>query len=1268
MSETIQEVFWLTSADRQQLLYVSPAFETLWGYPRERLYTYPGGHLNLIVESIHRSDHDRAVAAFSQQFHNEYKAEYRILRPDGEMRWVRSRAFAVQNQFGETWGIAGFSEDITERKRTEDILHQREQEFRALVEHSPDIIFRFDRELRYIYINPAVELATGIPPQEYLGKTYQELGIPQELLSLWEPSLQKVFQTGELDEHEFSYLTPKGWKYYQTRLFPELAADGSVASVLGICRDITKNKQTEEALRESEQRFRSVFESASVGMVLANTQGIFIETNQAFQKLFGYTPEELQSLSLIQLTHPDDRSESIKLFQELLAGQRNHFSFQKRCFRKDGYLIWVNISVSAVCDTNGSAQYVVGMIQDISDTYRESAQRKQAELDRQKAYDELEKRVAERTAELEQANALLRQEIAERQQAQEALKTQKDFLQTVIDTNPSMIFVKDREARVVLANQACANFYGTTVEDLLGKSYEKTQADLNLDQVEAQRFITQDQEVFTTQRQKFIAQEACHTPTGEMYWFQTIKKPLVSNNGQVTQVLGVSTDITERKLVEEALRESEHRYRLLIEGMNEGVIIANEDNVISYVNEKLSEMLGYSQVEIIGHSILEFLDEDNQKIVQEQRIRRGRGESGSYELELTRNDEQKLIALVSSIPILETDGGFKGSFAVVTDITTLKAVESELQQAKEQLRAVLDAVPGFVSWINSEGRYLGVNQYLANSFNLSPEAFVGKKLGFLENRSEFVQFMEQFLASAAQTDHQVVEVQVNGSIRNYLIAAQKYHRGSNTVVVGIDITKRKQAEQALQAQKDFLQTVLDTNPNKIFVKDLKGRYVLANHVTADFYGLTVEDMLGKTDGQLNPYQAEAERFVAKDQEVLTTLQQQFIPESTCRTLTGEVRCYQVIKKPIFSSNGQLSGVFGVCTDITQRKLAEEQLRQREEQLRQSDERLRIALDAARMGFWDWNLQTGEVTRSPNLERLYGWGNNTLERTCEAFLACVHPEDRDRVRQCEQCSIETGEDCDIEFRVVLPDRGIRWIESKSQVFYDETGKPVRMTGISLDISDRKQAETQIKESLREKELLLQEIHHRVKNNLQVISSLLDLQSHYIKDRVMLEVFRESCNRVKSMALVHEQLYQSRDCARINFVEYIQNLTNYLFRVYGVNSEKITLELDVDDITLNINTAIPCGLIISELVSNALKYAFPNSKEGIVKIAIDYHKDNNYLTLMVRDNGIGFSINSSINNVKSLGLQIVKVLTNQLDGTLEITHRVGTEFRISFSAPI
>ncbi|NEP45412.1 MAG: PAS domain S-box protein, partial [Okeania sp. SIO2H7] len=229
-----------------------------------------------------------------------------------------------------------------------------------------------------------------------------------------------------------------------------------------------------------------------------------------------------------------------------------------------------------------------------------------------------------------------------------------------------------------------------------------------------------------------------------------------------------------------------------------------------------------------------------------------------------------------------------------------------------------------------------------------------------------------------------------------------------------------------------------------------------------------------------------------------------------------------------------------------------------------------------------------------------------------------------------------------------------------------GKKV-LQAVVRDITERKRDEEEIKAALAEKEVLLKEIHHRVKNNLQVISSLLRLQSRYIQDRTVMEMLKESQNRVRSMALVHEQLYQSQDLSRIDFAEYIHNLASNLFQAYQVNARGVKLNIKVAPAFLNIDTAVPCGLIINELVSNSLKYAFKDRNFGELTIEFDCDNEDLFL-LTVGDNGRGFPSNIDYKNSGSLGLRLVCSLVRQLRGNIELKSDRGTLFQISFPSSL
>ena len=271
--------------------------------------------------------------------------------------------------------------------------------------------------------------------------------------------------------------------------------------------------------------------------------------------------------------------------------------------------------------------------------------------------------------------------------------------------------------------------------------------------------------------------------------------------------------------------------------------------------------------------------------------------------------------------------------------------------------------------------------------------------------------------------------------------------------------------------------------------------------------------------------------------------------------------------------------------------------------------------------------------------------------------------------CEVCPTrETIEKSQAAYRIV-PKVGAAgevsgWLDRYSFPMFDRnTGRMKGVIEYVRDITERKMAEDRLQSSLAEKEVLLREIHHRVKNNMQVISSLLNLQSRRISDPEVLEMFKESQRRIRSMALIHERLYQSSDLSRIEFSQYLRNLANHLFSSYQIDPNRIQVTIDAVEIHLNINTAIPCALIVNELISNALKHGFPEGRRG--NVGVEFRRnDGNGCLLQVKDDGVGFPANLDFHKTESLGMQIVVTLVNQIEGTIRLEREKGTNFQISF----
>ena len=279
---------------------------------------------------------------------------------------------------------------------------------------------------------------------------------------------------------------------------------------------------------------------------------------------------------------------------------------------------------------------------------------------------------------------------------------------------------------------------------------------------------------------------------------------------------------------------------------------------------------------------------------------------------------------------------------------------------------------------------------------------------------------------------------------------------------------------------------------------------------------------------------------------------------------------------------------------------------------------------------------------------------------------VFPRDKAEIyRQSDIEVMESGKLHILERHVTSADGKKKWLQVAKAPILDPTGKFIGILVSVRDITKLKKMEAQIKASLREKEVLLKEIHHRVKNNLQTIVSLLNLQAGYSKDKQVLEVFKNSQERVRAMALIHEKLYESRDLSQIDFQEYIHSLVAHLFESYSLRPDIVQLKMKIENVALDIDTAIPLGLLINELVSNSLKHAFPQNRKGELRVHLSQSEDEEYdYTLIIEDNGVGFSGGTDFQDSKTLGMVLISSLVKKLKGIMDIGRKNGTRFTIKF----
>ncbi len=301
-----------------------------------------------------------------------------------------------------------------------------------------------------------------------------------------------------------------------------------------------------------------------------------------------------------------------------------------------------------------------------------------------------------------------------------------------------------------------------------------------------------------------------------------------------------------------------------------------------------------------------------------------------------------------------------------------------------------------------------------------------------------------------------------------------------------------------------------------------------------------------------------------------------------------------------------------------------------------------------------------------IHRILGYSKDEVQHMGDQLLVTLmHPEDFGTyVRETwpMYSQVKDNELIRHQYRMKLKNGEWHWLDCVEVIYKRESdGSPRQVLGVVHDINARKRDEERIQQSLKEKEVMLKEIHHRVKNNMQVIISLLNLQAKGIADEAVRAKFDESRNRVYSMALIHENLYHSADLSHVDFKAYLKNLISNIAETY--KRRDVVFDLNMEPLALDVNVGIPCGLIVNELVSNCLKHAFPDGREGMIKLGISKNSEGSNV-LSVSDNGIGFPETVDFRNTASLGMQLVTVLTGQIHGTIELFRAEGTTFRITF----
>lgn len=625
----------------------------------------------------------------------------------------------------------------------------------------------------------------------------------------------------------------------------------------------------------------------------------------------------------------------------------------------------------------------------------------------------------------------------------------------------------------------------------------------------------------------------------------------------------------------------------------------------------------------------------------------------------------------------------------------LRAEAARSQAASDRLRLSLD-LANVAVWIwnpqEDKTAWLGAVQQV---YGFTAEELSNyrsfRELVFPEDRA----FLDTVIANSVEK-HQRFEaefriVRPKGELRWIAAYGDVVFdaKGQVTQVSGVNlnISEKKKVEQQLATSERHFRELAESMPQIVWTANAKGEVEYQNGRWHSVTGLP----------QGSPSPEERVRVVhPEDLPRLGESRAEGFRE--CREFELEFRLFDVQKQeyrwywarsvPVRDDKGNVVRWFGTSTDIHERKVVELRLIESERNLREREQQLALLFENGLAGDYVWDFEKSTVTAHPAIWALFGEPHGRGTAPADWFLARSHPEDMEPMQR-ELAAAQVGNRTfDVEHRVVWPDGTVRWLATRGFHVRDNTGKPIQIHGLGFDITDRKlsallarerleaevrqrttamqQLEVKENELLRllaEKNTLFHEMHHRVKNNLQVISSLLNMQSDTLSDQTAKAALKESHQRVLSMALIHEQLYSNKELGQIDFEDFTQKLVGELFHSYVGETSRVTCRLNTKPVYLTIDHAIPLGLILNELTTNALKYAYPNGTGGEVSVDLLESTDRQ-VTLAISDQGIGLPDGFDWNNSKSMGLPIVDMLTQQLGGRLTVRSRPGATFKIEF----
>jgi PAS domain S-box-containing protein len=1031
-----------------------------------------------------------------------------------------------------------------------------------------------------------------------------------------------------------------------------------VAGIAASTRDITGREQALEALRESESILRSFFDSSGVmrGIVevIAEDDVRHITDNAVAAAFVGLTPEAMKNKRGSELGEPRDILQM--WIGHYIESQKSKKPVTFEYVDKRGeHMAWLHATVSYLGTPPHGYPRFAYVVLDITG-------RKRAEEALKKVNEDLETLALKRTAELSTAV--------------ESANAERQRLYDVLETLPVYVCLLDKDYRMPFANKY--------FREVFGEPKGRRCYDFLFNRTEPCGIC----ETYTVMKTRAPHHWFWTGPNGRDYDIYDF--PFTDTDGSF-MILEMGIDITERKRAEEEWAT----LASIVEHSNDAIIGKSLAGIIMSWNAGAGKMYGYSAEEAIGSHISMLVppgEKDDLGYIL-NRIRKGEPVL-HYDTVRIRKDGIPIQVSLTISPIKDGKGTLIGASTIARNITEQKKAEKAIEKANAYNRSLIEASLDPLVTISPDGTISDVNEATIRVTGFSRQELVGTDFSdyFTEPEKAKAGY-ERVFRDGSVTDYALEIRHRNGQVTPVLYNAAVYRDIAGSVIgvfaAARDITERKKAEEAIKKANAYNRSLIEASLDPLVTINPDGTISDVNEATIRVTGFSRQELVG-TD--FSDYFTEPEKAKAGYEKVFR--------DGSVTDYALEIRHRNGQVTPVLynatvyrDESGSVIGVFAAARDITERKKAEEALRRAHDLLEK-----RVKERTAELVQSNAQL-IEEISQRRQAESLVKKTVSELHAAIESTADGIYAVDRaGRIIRYNQNFasmwkipnelLQSGEDrmvsgylkTQVKNPALFTDRDDDFIYHEDRETYDmlelldgrifeRYSKPQKMDLAIIgrvlsyrDVTDRRHAEEKLIASLQEKETLIREIHHRVKNNLQIISGLLDMTRMRTPDSTTHGILTDMMMKIKTMAQIHTRLYESKQFDKINMGSQIRDQVADLSSIYGRSGAEIQSEIDAEDIYLPVDQAIPCALVVNEILSNAFKHAFRGKTQGTLSVSATQSDD--HIRIIVRDDGVGIPPDVDVYRTTSLGLKLIRSLVLQLNGSVAITSDHGTEVTVEF----